>query len=151
MSSMETTSIPTWNLGDRMRKSLRHAGLSVAEMAEYLEVSTASMTAWMAGRTHPRAATVRLWAMKCGVSYRWLVNGDGPAIDADELDLAIAHALEVAEVSGLRDTYDFRLAIAPILHLAERALPEPRLPGSAVQASVADASDPDPMGGLTVG
>jgi len=74
----ETTpagAVPEWDLGDRMRKALRHADVSVQEMADYLDVSTASLRAWTNGRTRPRTQTLRLWALRTGVSYDWLVTG----------------------------------------------------------------------------
>lgn len=69
------TTIPEWDLGDRMRKALRHGGVSVHAMAEYLDVSLGSLHAWTSGRTKPRVQTLRLWALKTGVDYDWLANG----------------------------------------------------------------------------
>jgi transcriptional regulator with XRE-family HTH domain len=69
------TTIPEWDLGDRMRKALRHGGVSVHAMAEYLDVSLGSLHAWTSGRTKPRVQTLRLWALRTGVDYDWLANG----------------------------------------------------------------------------
>jgi transcriptional regulator with XRE-family HTH domain len=67
--------IPEWDLTDRLRKSLQHAGIDAQEMASYLGVSRTSVWNWLAGRNRPAAAAVRLWAMRTGVDYDWLRDG----------------------------------------------------------------------------
>lgn len=74
---IDTGQIPRWDLADRLRKSLRAAGLGVQEMADYLEVSRNTISNWINGRTRPSAPTLRLWALRTGVSYGWLRKGDG--------------------------------------------------------------------------
>jgi transcriptional regulator with XRE-family HTH domain len=64
--------IPQWDVADRLRKSLRYAGIGTTEMAAYLGVSRQSVGNWMTGRIEPSQQTLRLWAMRTGVSYRWL-------------------------------------------------------------------------------
>lgn len=71
------TEIPQFDLADRLRKALRHSDTSVAEMAEYLEMSRGTIGMWIRGETQPKRAIVRLWALKTGVSYEWLL-GEGP-------------------------------------------------------------------------
>jgi transcriptional regulator with XRE-family HTH domain len=70
--------VPEWDIADRMRKALRTADLGVAEMANYLGVSRGSVSNWINGRIDPDRRTLRLWALRCGVSYDWLVTGLGP-------------------------------------------------------------------------
>jgi transcriptional regulator with XRE-family HTH domain len=43
-------------------------------MADYLGVSRQSVGNWMTGRIEPSLQTLRLWALRCGVSYEWLVG-----------------------------------------------------------------------------
>lgn len=74
-TSTEGSSVPQWDLADRLGKSLRVSGLSVQDMADYLEVHRNSVSAWINGRTPPTGQTVRLWAMRTGVPYRWLRDG----------------------------------------------------------------------------
>ena len=74
---IQTERIPRWDLADRLRKSLREAGLGVQEMADYLGVSRGAVGNWINGRNRPSAPTLRLWAMRTGVSYRWLRKGEG--------------------------------------------------------------------------
>lgn len=65
-------------MGDRLRKSLDHADMSVAEMAEYLEVSRNTVGNYMAGKTQPPGAVLKLWAMRTGVPRQWLEIGKTP-------------------------------------------------------------------------
>ena len=65
---------PEWNLADRMRKALRDAGIGAQEMADYLGCSRTSVSNWTNGRIDPDTRTLRLWAMKTGVSYDWLTE-----------------------------------------------------------------------------
>lgn len=67
--------VPEFELSDRLRRALRHADVGSNEMAEYLEVSRHTISNWINGRTRPPATAVKLWAMRCGVDYRWLVSG----------------------------------------------------------------------------
>lgn len=71
----EANAPPEFNLADRMRKSLREAGLGVGEMADYLGVSRSAVSNWINGRIVPTGPSLRLWALRCGVSVDWLVNG----------------------------------------------------------------------------
>lgn len=67
--------IPSWDVGDRMRKGLRHAGVGVQEMADYLGVARSTLGNWLGGRIDPSTQTLRLWAMRCGIDYEWLAFG----------------------------------------------------------------------------
>ncbi len=67
--------VPEFDLADRMRKSLRHGGVTVAEMADYLGVSRQSVGNWIGGRIEPDIRTLRLWALRAGVPYPWLCHG----------------------------------------------------------------------------
>ncbi|HEY5116221.1 MAG TPA: helix-turn-helix transcriptional regulator [Nakamurella sp.] len=67
--------IPEWDLADRLRKSLRAAGVPVAEMAEYLGVTRNTVGNWINGRVQPSVQTMRLWAMRTSVPYEWLRSG----------------------------------------------------------------------------
>lgn len=67
--------VPEWDLADRMRKSLRHAGVDVQQIADYLGVSRTSVSAWINGRIRPSKRTLMLWAIRCGVPFSWLTEG----------------------------------------------------------------------------
>jgi transcriptional regulator with XRE-family HTH domain len=72
--------VPGWDLSDRMRKALRHAGVSVQDMADYLEVTRGTVSTWINGRIEPSPQTLRLWALRCGVSYDWLRGDYSPHV-----------------------------------------------------------------------
>jgi DNA-binding transcriptional regulator YiaG len=67
--------VPEWDLADRMRKALRISGTGVQEMADYLGVARNTVSTWINGRIDPSTQTLRLWAMRCGVPYEWLLEG----------------------------------------------------------------------------
>lgn len=83
MGNMGTVTVPEWDLADRMRKALRTSGISVGEMADYLGVGRNTVSTWINGRIAPSRQTLRLWAIRCGVSYEWLVGGL-PRLDSNQ-------------------------------------------------------------------
>jgi DNA-binding transcriptional regulator YiaG len=66
------------DLADRLAKSLRVSGISVGEMAAFLEVHRNTVSAWLNGRAHPNPANMRLWAMKTELPYEWIRHGEWP-------------------------------------------------------------------------
>lgn len=71
-----TTTAPAWDLADRLRKALRHGDVGVGEMAEYLGVERNTVSRYINGHTKADVRTLRLWAMRTGVPYEWLLHGD---------------------------------------------------------------------------
>lgn len=69
--------VPQWDTADRMRKALRTASISVQEIADYLDVSRNTVGNWINGRISPSTQTLRLWALRTGVSWTWLRDGTG--------------------------------------------------------------------------
>ncbi len=74
-SETDTPGIPQWDLADRMRKALRQSGLSAGEIARYLGVGRNTVSTWINGRIEPSLQTLRLWALRTGVSFEWLRYG----------------------------------------------------------------------------
>lgn len=68
--------VPQWDVADRMRKALREADISVQEIATYLDVSRNTVSTWINGRIKPSKQTLRLWALRTGVSFNWLCHND---------------------------------------------------------------------------
>jgi len=64
-----------FDTADRMRKSLRVAGFTVHDMAEYLGVTRGTVSTWINGHVEPSVQTLMLWAMHTGVPYEWLTGG----------------------------------------------------------------------------
>jgi transcriptional regulator with XRE-family HTH domain len=71
--------IPQWDMYDRMAKSLKEAGISIAEAAAYFDVHRNTVSGWLHERINPDTRTLRLWAMMTGVPYEWLKDGIEPA------------------------------------------------------------------------
>lgn len=83
-----------------MRKALRHAGIRPGEMAEYLGVGANTVSTWINGKITPSTQTLRLWALRCGVPYFWLLSGTpappGGGFRSERSPLALATALTLA-------------------------------------------------------
>lgn len=61
-------------LASRMYRAMRDAGIRPRVMANYLGVSRQSVTNWTGSRITPDTRTLRLWALRTGVSYGWLTG-----------------------------------------------------------------------------
>jgi len=68
-----------------MRRVLRHAGIGVQEMADYLDVDRSTVSTWINDRIEPSTQTLRLWSMRTGVPLEWLRHGDEPDPSASDL------------------------------------------------------------------
>lgn len=79
MAQQDIGTIPQWTRGDRMRKALHHADVSVHDMAEYLGVARNTASTWINDRIEPSTQTMRLWAIRTGVPLEWLLHGDTPS------------------------------------------------------------------------
>lgn len=69
--------VPQFQRHHRLRLALEWAGMKVSEMGEYLEVSPATMTNYLAGKKVPRPVVVA-WALRTGVPFEWLDTGMEP-------------------------------------------------------------------------
>lgn len=67
--------MPEWTRGDRMRKALESAGVSIGDMAEYLGVSRGTVSTWLHDKFTPGRQTMRLWAIRTGAPLEWLESG----------------------------------------------------------------------------
>ena len=70
--TIDTKYLPT--TGDVMRRTLDAAELSSADMADYLGVSRYSVSNWLNDRVRPSTQTMRLWALRTGAPYEYLVD-----------------------------------------------------------------------------
>ena len=76
MSTQRDERIPPLTLGWRLKMSLGEG--SVQEMADYLGVSRATVSRWMAGKgAPPKRAYVLQWALHTDVPVDWLESGTG--------------------------------------------------------------------------
>lgn len=78
MSQAPQWGIPEWTMGDRLRKALDFADMSVQDMADYLEVKRNTVGNYIAGRTSIPGGFLRLWALRTGVPREWLETGTAP-------------------------------------------------------------------------
>lgn len=58
--------------------ALRDAGVSVGEMADYLEVDRNTVSRWTSDRIKPKRQTLVAWSLKTGVPLEWLEKGTAP-------------------------------------------------------------------------
>lgn len=70
--------IPALTRGWRMRMALAHAGVSVGDMADYLEVDRNTIGRWTGDKGPVKRSILLLWAMRTNVSLAWLENGETP-------------------------------------------------------------------------
>ena len=53
-------------------------------MADELGMARSSLSRWLNGHgAAPRRGFIKQWALRCGVSYEWLQNGESPRPDED--------------------------------------------------------------------
>lgn len=79
---------PTWpkrmppelaeTVADRLKKSLRYAGLSQEEVATRLECHRNTVGSWCTGKSKMRPFVMRHWAAMTGVPRHWLETGQWP-------------------------------------------------------------------------
>ena len=79
MTEMPTTgTVPTFDKADRLAKALQHARVSVQDMADELGVSRNTVGNYLNRRTTIGRAALRVWALRTGVPFEWLENGESP-------------------------------------------------------------------------
>src|SRR5260221_536610 len=71
----DTAGLPIWDLADRLSKSLRETNISVAEMAEHLDVSPRTISNWLSGPFKPPATAVMVWALRTGIPFTYYCHG----------------------------------------------------------------------------
>jgi transcriptional regulator with XRE-family HTH domain len=85
--------VPEWTLGWRMQRALAHAEISVEAIAGELGVSRSSVSRWLNDRgAPPRAAYVKLWALRTGVPFDWLAGDQFPRRVASKSALILMFA-----------------------------------------------------------
>jgi transcriptional regulator with XRE-family HTH domain len=71
-------------IADRLNKSLKYAGMSHNEMAEYLEIHRNTLGGYCTGKTQIRSVTLRVWAMRVGLPIEWLQHGTWPETEPEK-------------------------------------------------------------------
>ena len=75
---MNTGTIPSWNLSDRLTKAREIAGIAVGDFAKRLGVSRTTISNYEHGRTVPSRAVLLAYATVTGVSLDWIEHGEQP-------------------------------------------------------------------------
>ena len=78
MSTETTERIPTWTLGDRLRKARALTGLTTREFAARIGVSQPTVTNAENDRSRVRKITINAWSLATGVPVEWLETGHAP-------------------------------------------------------------------------
>ena len=73
--------VPSFGLEWRLKLALDYAGMTVQEMADYLEVSRQTMSRWLSGKGPIKRHILLSWALRTGVSMVWLETGEAPSPD----------------------------------------------------------------------
>jgi transcriptional regulator with XRE-family HTH domain len=76
--NLERGAVLAFDTADRLRKSLRVTGITVQQMADYLEVSRNTVSLWINGRGRIGSQSLRLWAIRTGIPYEWFRTGTLP-------------------------------------------------------------------------
>jgi transcriptional regulator with XRE-family HTH domain len=115
MSSQVTElRLPTWTLGDRLRKARELTGLQQKDFADALGVTRNTVGNYESDKTTtPQRTVLRAWASLCEVPYEWL-TGDGLTRGPDE-GMRARQSLprtdsnrQSADYLPLTQSYDFR-------------------------------------------
>jgi transcriptional regulator with XRE-family HTH domain len=76
MTTEQTSgSVPTWTLGDRLRKARALTGMTTREFADRIGVSHGTITSAENDRRAVRPITLNAWALVTGVDREWLEVG----------------------------------------------------------------------------
>lgn len=68
--------LPTWTLGDRLRKAREFAGLDQGELAERIGISRGTVGNYELGHgvRRPKPVVINAWAAVTGVPLSWLTD-----------------------------------------------------------------------------
>jgi transcriptional regulator with XRE-family HTH domain len=78
----QTTRVPQWTFGDRLKKAREHAGLTQAELAELTGISRATISNYEVDKFTPTKPNLNAWSLATGVPAEWIRDG----IDSDNPD-----------------------------------------------------------------
>lgn len=90
-----------FDLGDRLDKAMRVAGLNIDDMAEALDVSRGTIGNYRSGRTEPSKLQIKEWAVRTGAPVEWLLYGAEPSMPTEPNKRTSDYKAAVAPVSDL--------------------------------------------------
>ena len=65
-------------VADRLKRSLRYAGMDHHEMADYMQCHRNTIGSWVRGKATMRPIFIRVWAERTGVPAEWIMTGKWP-------------------------------------------------------------------------
>jgi len=68
--------------GDRLAGAREQAGMTQEQLAERLGVKLSTIRKWEEDLSEPRVNRLSMLSGLLNVSFRWLLNGEGPGVDA---------------------------------------------------------------------
>jgi transcriptional regulator with XRE-family HTH domain len=71
---MTNATLPSWSVGDRLRKAREAAGLEQRQLAEAAGISRATISNAERGVGTPHLNTLQRWATVTGVPVAWLLG-----------------------------------------------------------------------------
>lgn len=75
----------TSTFGDRLAGAREAAGMTQAQLAKRLGVKLTTMQSWEDDHSEPRANRLTMMAGIIGVSFSWLLNGEGEGVEAPDM------------------------------------------------------------------
>ena len=75
----------TSTFGDRLAGAREAAGMTQAQLAKRLGVKLTAMQSWEEDLSEPRANRLTMMAGIIGVSFSWLLNGEGEGVEAPDM------------------------------------------------------------------
>jgi len=72
----QTTRVPQWTLGDRLKKAREHAGYTQAELAAVTGIGRSTMVTYETDRAVPKRPILLSWHMATGVPLEWIISGE---------------------------------------------------------------------------
>lgn len=81
--SKQEPTVPSWTIGDRLRKAREITGLDQGDFAERIGLSRNTVGSYESGRGKkpPRGIVLNAWALATGVDRHWLEHGGGVLAD----------------------------------------------------------------------
>lgn len=87
----EPGTIPTFEVHDRADKAIRVAGITRAEVAEYIGIRPETMSRYLSGKSKFPTSALRLIALRTGVPFEWLKTGEPPSPGDGDGGSAVRH------------------------------------------------------------
>ncbi|WVX89106.1 immunity repressor [Gordonia phage Hibiscus] len=78
-TAYESGLIPEFDKADRLKKAISVSGVSMAAMADYLDIKRETLSRYVNGKAEAPVAYVRLIALRTGVPFEWIETGNTPA------------------------------------------------------------------------